>query len=115
MFEHNTLSLTTDGDGDASSSLYIYGFLEAVQVDYGASVDAGADLTIADDAGRTIISVTDSNTDAWHYPVVQATDSGGSAITGIYRRYLITGKVTATVAQGGDTQPVTVKFFWSKA
>lgn len=97
---------TTGGAGVATGSATsdpINGEILAVQVDY-TTMPATTDLTIAT-AGLTppafnILVLTNVNTDAYHLPRKQASDAAGAAITGVYDRFVVADKVSASVAQG---------------
>lgn len=116
-------TVTTTGSngsatGSATSTQVINGLLVAVYVDY-TTQPSTTDVTIATlgkgpAPAQTLLTVTDSNTDAWYYPraALHSTAgaallyaSGGTAVTG----YLpIDDHVTVSVAQGDSAKTVDV-------
>lgn len=95
------ISVTTTGvAGSAAgtaSSAAVYGELLDVAVDYHADAPATTDLVLTS-GGDTILTLTDTKTDALKRPMVQGADGAGSAIAGAYGRIWLSGAVTATVA-----------------
>lgn len=109
--EH-VIKVTTTGSagaaaGTGTSDNVITGYLEAIQVDY-TSQPATTDVTVAEAQApaRTLLALTNNNTDAVKYPRVQVHDTAGTALTldgtraNVTRIYLSGVRVTVTVAQG---------------
>lgn len=115
MARHIVKVTTTGSAGSASgsalSAIPIKGYLEAITVVY-ASQPATTDVTIAESggAGRTLLTLTNGNTNTTKYPRPQAHDGTGTAITGEYTRVYVPGDyVSVSVAQGdAATNAVTV-------
>lgn len=103
--------------GSATSPRPIAGNLLAVHLDFSGSMAATADTTIARVSdglmpAETLLTITDSATDAWYYPRVQAHGATGSALTGIYEPYPLAGYVSVAVAQGTQNESVTVTLIY---
>ena len=99
------LPVTTTGTagsatGSATSGT-INGFLLGVFFDFASAAAATTDTTLAYATPHTgnIIVITDSKTDAFHFPRKQASDSAAAAITGVYDALPIAGTLTLSVAQ----------------
>jgi len=97
-----TLKTDTDGSGDGTDARIAQGFVEAIKVDFAAGTDAGADTTLVDHLGRTLVTITNSKTDIWIYPRLEETSNAGVGL-GTYTRPLVNGGLTLTIAQGGAT------------
>lgn len=98
--------ITIDTDGSGAATEYtadrVYGFIEAIQIDYAAGLDAGTDVTISENehGQRTILTRSNTATDGVFYPAVQRHDSTGAAIAGAYDRVYVYGtQLKAAVAQ----------------
>jgi hypothetical protein len=112
---------TTGSDGSASGTGYsakpVSGELYAIYVDWHTSAPVTSDITVTvesddDHPAITLYSKSDSATDAWVYPVVQCTDTGGTAVTGEYQHILVSGRIKVAVAQSNALDPaVTVYVF----
>lgn len=91
-----TGEVTTDAPGG------IRGYLENVYVDYHASAPATTDVTIseADGPARTLLTLTDTNTDADVAPRKLEQDTVGADLASS-TRYSLAGQITVTVA-GAD-------------
>ena len=69
-----------------------------------ASAPASTDTTLSspgDPVSVTLLTVTNSATDAWYYPTHQLDDNSGSAITGAYIPAIIHGNLLTELA-GSD-------------
>lgn len=109
MVRSHKITVTTTGSagsatGTGYSSKPLNGELYAIYVDWSASAPVTSDITItvaSDDnhPSVTLYAKTNSVTDAWVYPVVQSTDTAGTAVTGEYQRILIDGRVSVAIAQ----------------
>lgn len=117
------LNVTTTGSagsatGSATSARPFFGAVRAIYVDWHASAPAGtSDITIvADDDDTqpqiTLYTKSDSVTDAWVYPVVQSTDTAGSAVAAQYQHIVISSTITATVAQSNALTNAAVVYIW---
>jgi hypothetical protein len=95
---------TTGSAGSATGSTdseAMQGFLLDVFLDFNASAAATTDTTVAfENRGGNLIVVSNTNTDGLYVPRVQAHDSAGAAISGVYELYALNGKLTVSVAQG---------------
>lgn len=117
IYAHQITLALTAATGTATSSKPINGRLLAVHLDFSASMASTADTTIkrvSDGAmpEQTLLTITDSATDAWYFPRVQANGSTGSALTGIYDTYPLTGYVSVAIAQGTSGQSLTVTLIY---
>lgn len=114
MIRVHTIAITTTGSagaatGSAKTRDTVMGCIKSVYIDY-TSQPGTADVTIATTGSnypaRTIFTRTNSGTDGWFDPRIQATDTAGTAITW-YDEIYLSDQVTASVAQG-DAGSVTV-------
>jgi hypothetical protein len=49
---------------------------------------------------RTVLTLTNANTDGWFYPRVLLADTAGAALTAVYDTMPVNDHITVTVAQG---------------
>jgi hypothetical protein len=88
--KHELRVSTTGSSGSATgfSALAVpLSELLAVHVDYHASAPGTTDLTLKSPSGPvsvTVLTVSNTNSDAWYYPKIQDHDNAGAAITGSY-------------------------------
>jgi len=105
--KHTVKVSTTGSDASATGSLVTalpYCELLAVRLDFHASAPASTDTTLSSPGGPvavTLLTITNSATDAWYYPTHQLDDSSGSAITGAYIPAIIHGNLLTELA-GSD-------------
>ena len=104
------IRVTTTGSagsatGTGVSDEGLTGLLRAVHVDY-TSMPATTDVTISTTAAPTVtfLTLTNTNTDGWYYPMIAAHTNAGAAITydgtrPIYTLFGINDIVTVSVAQ----------------
>ena len=98
---------TTGSDASATGSLVTalpYCELLAGYFDFHASAPASTDTTLSspgDPVSVTLLTVTNSSTDAWFYPTHQLDDASASAITGAYIPAIIHGNLLTELA-GSD-------------
>jgi hypothetical protein len=102
------IRVTTEGaDGSATgtgtSEVPVQGRIDAVYLNFHASAPNTTDTTIAvtlaDGSSVTLLTVTNSATDAYKQPRIQNVDSANSAITGSYDAFICAGQyVTVSVA-----------------
>ena len=103
-------SVTTDasGDGTATAVSPASGWLEAVDwIDgsFADGVDGTLTVTGTDSAtDHTLLTLTNANSDAVYYPRRVVDTTAGAAATGVYDRFVFSGYLKLTVAQGGDTK-----------
>lgn len=102
------LTVTTDasGDGSATSTMLFEGILLKLYYvpDVTNPLATGADLTITDDLGQTIYSQTNIGTSAYdRLPRRLISNIDGVESTTVHDYIPVSGKITATIAQGGDT------------
>lgn len=103
--EKYTIKVSTTGSsGSATGSLVTalpYCELLATRLDFHASAPGTTDTTLSSPGGPvsvTLLTVTNSATDAWFYPTHQLDDSSGSAITGAYIPAVIHGNLLVELA-----------------
>jgi len=109
---------TTGSDASATGSLVTalpYCELLAVYMNFHADAPASTDTTLSspgDPVSVTLLTVTNSATDAWFYPTHQLDDSSASAITGAYIPAVIHGNLLTELA-GSDalTDALTMTIF----
>jgi len=122
MIEIHKIAVTTTGDnGSATGTGYstraVNGEVRALQIDWGATAPGTSDIDVVveSDDNRpevTLYDKDDSAADAWVYPKVQSTDTGGSAISGEYQHPLANGRLKVAVAGCNALDPaVTVYAF----
>ena len=106
--ERHTVKVSTTGsDASATGSLVTalpYCELLAVYMNFHADAPASTDTTLSspgDPVSVTLLTVTNSATDAWFYPTHQLDDSSASAITGAYIPAIIHGNLLTELA-GSD-------------
>lgn len=106
-----TIRVTTTGSagsatGSAVSEVPIRGYLESIKTDF-TTAAATTDVTITEtlNLGRTLLTLTDKNTDRVDYPRYPVQGNTGSDIAGVYTRaYIDWTTITVSVAQA---DPVT--------
>ena len=103
--EKHTIKVSTTGSsGSATGSLVPalpYCELLAARLDFHASAPGTTDTTLSSPGGPvsvTLLTITNSATDAWYYPTHQLDDSSGSAITGAYIPAVIHGNLLTELA-----------------
>ena len=99
---------TTGGSGSATGSnaaAVPRGRLVAVYLDYHASAPGTTDVTFTatgDPASRLLLTVTNSNTDAWVFPGDQMDSESAAAVTGAYQSSLLHGFGLTIALAGSD-------------
>ena len=109
---------TTGSDASATGSLVTalpYCELLAAYLNFHASAPASTDTTLSspgDPVSLTLLTVTNSATDAWYYPSIQMDENAGAAITGAYVPAIIHGNLLVELA-GSDalTDALTLTIF----
>ena len=105
--EKHTLKISTTGSAGAATGSGILSLplceLVAIYLDYHASAPATTDVTVksvGDPATVTLLTRSNSATDAWMYPKVQDHDNVAAAITGSYSDPVIhAGALSIELAQ----------------
>jgi hypothetical protein len=108
MISTEKIAVTTTGsDGSASgsqaSARALVGEVVAIYVDWNGSAPATSDIDVVcesddDHPEITLVDKDDSATDAWFYPTIEETDTGGTGRS-TYRPIPISGMVKVSVAQ----------------
>lgn len=109
---------TTDVSGDAvvTTNNAVRGKIHSIICNISA-LDAGADTTITtpdDVVTQTILNLSNTGTDVVIRPKVLATDNAGGALTATgntFTQYSVMSRLTATVAQGGNTKAFTIDVY----
>ena len=102
--KHTVKVSPTGSDASATGSLVTalpWCELLAVYMDFHASAPASTDTTLSSPGGPvsvTLLTVTNSATDAWFYPTHQLDDASASAITGAYIPAIIHGNLLTEIA-----------------
>ena len=117
--EKYTIKVSTTGsDASATGSRVVplpYCEIIAARMDFHASAPGTTDTTLSspgDPVSVTLLTVTNSATDAWYYPSIQLDDNSGSAITGAYVPAIVHGNLLVELA-GSDalTDALTLTLF----
>ena len=116
--KHTVKVSTTGSDASATGSLVKalpYCELLAVYMNFHADAPASTDTTLSspgDPVAVTLLTVTNSATDAWFYPTHQLDDASASAITGAYIPAVVHGNLLTELA-GSDalTDALTMTIF----
>ena len=103
MIRTYVIDITTTGTagsatGSGTTTRPVNGHLEAVKVDF-TSQAATADTTIVDGMGQPILTLTNSNTDAWYYPHPDIHDPTGSVLNKHTCPFVTDSYITASIAQ----------------
>ena len=104
------LRVTTNASGVGSVTLpdAILGLLYMVKWkdgDFDDGVDAVLSVAAHGDApARTLLTLTNANDDAEYLTRVQGSGNTGSVIAGVYDYPIIDGRLTLTIAQGGNVK-----------
>jgi hypothetical protein len=99
---------------NADSAKVIEGFVVGVYVKYNGAKPGTTDVTIAtkgaspEPPARSILALTNAVTDGWFYPSVQAQDTTGAALTGVYQDIPIFDYVNVKIDQGNAGDSVDV-------
>ena len=102
--KHTVKVSTTGSDASATGSVVTalpWCELLAVYMDFHASAPASTDTTLSSTGGPvsvTLLTVTNSATDAWFYPTHQLDDASASASTGAYIPAIIHGNLLTEIA-----------------
>ena len=104
--EKHELRVSTTGSAGSASGSSILALplceLVAVHLNFHASAPATTDTTVkspGNPASVTLLTVSNSATDAWYYPKVQKHDNTGAAITGDYADPVVHGNLSIDLAQ----------------
>lgn len=86
--------------GSATSELAVRGYLETIKTTY-SGVPNTTDVTIAEADGlqRTLLTLTNSNTNSVDNPRYLIQDNAGADVAANYTKIWIDGKITVSVAQ----------------
>lgn len=104
------VELVSNSSGSASRRIRVDGsWLLAVKIDHNGS-DAGCDVAVTD-ADRTLLEITDSNTDGY-YPVREEVVGADGVGLGLFEPSVLTGNLVATMAQAGANKSVFVTVFY---
>lgn len=104
--ESREVKISTTGSAGSASGSAVAPLplceLLAVYLDYHASAPATTDVTITASGNPlavTLLTRSNSATDAWLYPKVQDHDNTGAAITGSYSHPVIHNNLSISIAQ----------------
>lgn len=92
--------------GNTTSNHVLNGELVAIYLDYHASTPATADVTITlpNAPAATLLTITNSATDAWYFPRYIIHSEAGAALTGTSggdrTKHPLNGPVKVAIAQG---------------
>lgn len=99
------IRVTTTGSagsatGSATSELVVTGYLETIKTTY-SGVPSTTDVTITEASGlqRTLLTLTNSNTNSVDNPRYLIQDNAGADVAANYTKIWIDGKITVSVAQ----------------
>ena len=103
--ERHLVKVSTPGSDASATGSWVpalpYCELLAVYCNFHASAPASTDTTLSspgDPVSVTLLTVTNSATDAWFYPTHQLDDASASAITGAYIPAIIHGNLLTELA-----------------
>lgn len=100
--------------GTATGTLHMWGYVKAVHVDYTAGLSNTTDVNLLTASPAiTIMTKSNSVTDAWYYPSVQFTGSTGAAVSGAYGKFPIDDYLIVSAAQS-STGTITVTVFYGQ-
>lgn len=118
MFDTYQMILTVAADGAALGlTPHLNGKLYAVYLDFGNSIGVGTDTTISSiSPAATLLTITDSQTDAWYLPRRQVHTPAGVAMTYdgtrvVAEPYPIAGQIQIAVAGGVEAGTLTATVF----
>lgn len=109
-FKEILFDITTDGTGDSTddSPEEVFGWLEKfvyAKEDFANGVDLVLSMQAPPGGiAETIVTFTNINASAVHYPVVDRVDTAGSAETAQPTRHLLIGKPRIVTDEGGVTK-----------
>lgn len=103
-------AVTCDASGDASTTVIGVAYGKIVAIGYKpGTFDTGVDLTLTDDNGTTLFSLTNAATSARYFrPTAVIATNAGAAITAadtapnVNRDIYVAGKLKLVAAQGGN-------------
>ena len=103
--EKHVIKVSTTGSSGSATGSLVTALppceLLAVYMNFHASAPASTDTTLSspgDPVSVTLLTVTNSATEARYYPSIQMDDNSGSAITGAYVPGLIHGNLLTELA-----------------
>ena len=117
--ERHVIKISTTGSAASATGSRIvplpYCEILAARMDFHASAPGTTDTTLSspgDPVSVTLLTITNSATDAWYYPSIQLDDNSGSAITGAYVPAIVHGNLLVELA-GSDalTDALTLTIF----
>jgi hypothetical protein len=124
VIQTEKITVTTTGeDGSASGVGYsarpLVGEVVAMRVDWHASAPATSDIDVVcesddDHPEITLYSKDDSATDAWAYPTIEETDTGGTG-RGTYREIPVSGRIKVSVAQANALDPAVTVYLYVRS
>lgn len=113
-----TISATTAAGGagvataTATSDEVVNGIIEAIYIEYLDSPPAGTtDVAIIEATNSPavdILTVSNAATSDWFFPMGQAVNQAGTAITNQGKRIAVNDKIKVTIAQANDGDGVNV-------
>ena len=100
--------------GSGSSTIAVRGHLMAIHLDFTASISTTTDtaITLASPS-LAVLTITDSATDAWYYPVVTQTIYSGGTIAD-WDALPINGPLDIAVSDTTSGTVVIVTFWWGE-
>lgn len=105
------VTTSSGGEGSYTTPVVVDGKVLGFAVDCTDVGNATADITVTDELGQVLLNATNVSNAAvqTYYPKIQAHENvTPGAIAGEYSHYFVHGKLTLTVAQGGDSKVITV-------
>lgn len=113
MIQEVSITITTDGSGDATVYLgsRLRGRVHAIKYAPG-DLDTGADLTITGEttAVEILVKANAGTSTVWYYPrVIPNKNTDGSAFTDLAADiHVLNERIKVVAAQGGDTKTGTI-------
>ena len=101
--------------GSQASDGYVRGHLYAVHLDFASGISSTTDFKLATTTAptATVLSLADTITDGWYYPVITQT-IWTAAGTSTFDRFPTNDRLTASVASSTATDAVTVTVHWGQ-
>lgn len=105
-------NITTDASGDYSetkavvaSGPHLLYAVEWVDTDFDAGVDATLSVTgTQTGVDKTLLTLSNADAEATHYPRVLGDDDAGADLTGWYVEQLVEGQLKLVVEAGGNVK-----------
>jgi len=101
--------------GSGSTDRALYGHIYALHLDYADGVTSTTDITLTQASpSLTVLTQTNTSTDAWFYPGVMQTDSAGISLI-LSDRLLVSDRIDISVGETtSSTTALTATIYWGE-